>query len=211
MPRFTDQPPPESSASGYRLLRTPANHPLQGYVLSEKVEGCATHWWKNRTTPCEPPNCEACQSGISWRWHGYVVALIEPTHEIILFEFTARASKAFTDYFERHGTLRGCAFKAARVSGKNNGRVLIQCKPADLSRVTLPNAPPAHKLLAHIWNVPEPEVQPAATTARANTTRIELNPEAAPQPDHSPDTIPIGQVLAAARPDGGNNSPPNHR
>lgn len=210
MPLFTNEPPPDSSASGYRLLRTPPAHPLTAYCLSEKVEGCATHWYHNRTTPCDPPNCEPCQSGIPWRWHGYIVAALQPSNEIILFEFTAAASKSFTAYFKSNGTLRGCAFKAARTNGKPNGRVLIQCKPCDLSRVSLPIVPAAHKLLAHIWNLPEPEITAATTTSRPNTTRIQLNKHATEDQNRQPDTIPIGAVLEAAQTGSGNNSGQTH-
>lgn len=158
MPNFDHQPPADLGRSGYRLLRTPAAHPLIGHILSDNLVGCRTHFYNQRTSPCESPNCDMCDSGIAWRWHGYVVMILDATQEIIIFECTARSAESIAAYYQRHGTTRGAHMKASRVNSRPNGRVLLQCKPADLQKISLPKAPPVEKLLCHIWNIPANQV-----------------------------------------------------
>lgn len=175
MPTFDHSAPTDLGRSGYRLLRTPAASPLTGYVLSDNLVGCKTHFVGNRTIPCESPNCDPCDSGIAWRWHGYLLVILSPSQETVIFEMTAIASAAFADYYKRYGTTRGAAFKAQRVNGRHNGRVLIQAKPADLAKVNLPKAVPLQKLLCHIWNIPPNQVTTPDTKPRPpfQDTRID--------------------------------------
>jgi len=159
MPNWTTAPPDDLGRSGYRLLRTPAGRPLMGYVLSNNLTGCNTHYVGNRTVPCEYPKCDPCANGIGWRWHGYLAIVVAATQEVALFECTAKSSAAFSDYYERYGTTRGCMFKAERLNAKTNGRVVIQAKPADLAKINLPPSPNVEQCLAHIWNLPPNQVE----------------------------------------------------
>ncbi len=129
------------------------------HVLCENMVGCKTHFVGNRTIPCEAPDCESCNSGIAWRWHGYVAIVIDATQEIAIFECTARSAAAFGDYYERYRTTRGCHFKAQRLTARPNGRVMIQCKPSDLAKVNLPNSPDVQRCLCHIWNISPQQVE----------------------------------------------------
>ena len=180
MPNFDSTPPADLGRSGFRLIRTPAGHPLVGHIISDSLVGCRTHFNNQRTLPCESPNCDCCESGIAWRWHGYVLLLLDATQEVVIFECTARSSESIAAYHQRHGTTRGAHMKASRVNGRNNGRVLIQCKPADLQKITLPPALPVEKLLCHIWNIPENQVSQSDQKPRppfADTTVDRTQPE----------------------------------
>ena len=158
MPRFSNQPPADPRGPGFTIYRTPANQPLTGIVTCEDLLGCSTHWYGNRTTPCEAPDCDACRAQVPWRWHGYLTALNVKTHEHFLFEMTAQAADHFVAYRASHGTLRGCLFQATRFHRRTNGRVDIYCKPANLQEVSLPTAPDLRKVLSVLWNLPVPEV-----------------------------------------------------
>jgi len=157
MPNFTNSPPEKTSGQGLRLCRTPANGRLTATVTCPQLIGCPTHFYHYRTVPCEAPDCEACQAGQPWRWHGYLSAVNHETHEHFLFEMTAQAAENFTAYHERHGTMLGCIFEAKRLGEHNNGRVLIRCKPGDLANVHLPQPPNMINALSHIWNIPTPQ------------------------------------------------------
>ena len=148
---------------------------MTAHVLSDRLVGCPTHFVGNRTIPCERPNCDPCESGVPWRWHGYLAIVIDATREIVIFETTAKASAAFNDYYTRMGTTRGAHMKAQRANGKHNGRVLIQCKPADLAKVNLPDAPNVEKILCHIWNIPENQVNQADSMQRPPAAAIEVD------------------------------------
>lgn len=159
MPQWSNAPPPGIGRSGLRLLRTPTGKSLVATIYSDDLVGCPTHFMNNRTIPCEQDGrCEACDLGRPWRWHAYVACILEPHLERILFEVTAAGAESWIDYREAHGTLRGCKFKATRVNNRNNGRVIIVTRPADLAKIDLPEAADVPKLLCHIWNVSESAV-----------------------------------------------------
>ncbi len=154
MPIWSDTPPSDEERFSYRIVRTPPDKSLQAIVTSGSIEGCPTHYAHSRTIPCEGlDTCKLCEAGHSWRWHGYVSAVLITTMEHVLFEFTATASDTFKTFHGVNGTLRGCSYTAWRPSKKPNGRVVISCKHADTARVTLPPPPNIRKILCHIWNI----------------------------------------------------------
>ena len=177
MPSWTPTPPDDLGRSGFRLLRTPAGRPLLAYVLSENLTGCNTHFVGNRTVPCEYPKCDPCQNGIGWRWHGYLAIVVAATQEVALFECTAKSSAAFSEYYTRYGTTRGCMFKAERLNAKTNGRVVIQARPADLAKINLPPSPDVQQCLAHIWNLPPNQVETLPHKNRPPFQSVILNRE----------------------------------
>jgi hypothetical protein len=155
MPRWTTEPPKEQAGFALRILRTPQAKPILAIVTSTDVLGCNTHYVHHRTLPCEGhETCEFCQEGHSWRWHGYLAAMLQDTLEHVIFEFTATASTTFANYQALHQNMRGCLFRSTRPSGKTNGRVVIHCRPADTQRTRLPEPPDVKKILCHIWNIP---------------------------------------------------------
>jgi len=188
MPKWDNQPPKDCQRAAFRLIRTPTAKPLQGYVISHELTGCPTHYIGNRTVPCESPNCQACENGVGWRWHGYLLVYLDTVSEIIIFEMTAISSRAFKEYYERYATLRGCAFKAERQNGRPNGRVLIQTKPGDMTRVNLPEDMDIRKLLCHIWNIAPNQLDDDPPNPRppAKTIRIDRSKPEVPDPTLRP-------------------------
>lgn len=174
MPQFDNGPPKGLGRSGLRLIRTPAARPVTGYVLSNNLLGCRTHYVGNRTVPCESPSCDACEAGVPWRWHGYLALQLSATTEVVILEITAQAATVFQEYYERHGTLHGAAIKATRLNNRPNGRVIIHAKPADLAKINLPNCPNVAKLLCHIWNVPEPTAEESNHMSRPPARDLKL-------------------------------------
>lgn len=192
MPKFEHAPPPQSRQSGLRLVRTPTNRPISLVLTCDRLIGCSTHWYANRTVPCEAPECRPCEEGYPWRWHAYLSGLETATLEHLLIEFTARAIDPLDEYFRRHKTMRGCLIQAQRAQQRPNARVLIRCRPADLAKFDLPRAPNVPALLCHIWGLPED----AVTTGRRQPTRdsIHIHAEGAStvhKPPHPPSRVPI--------------------
>lgn len=154
MPQWTTGPPNKPDGYTLRILRTPAEKPITAIVTTTDVLGCNTHYVNHRTQPCEgSETCPFCAEGHSWRWHGYLAAMLTDSLEHILFEFTATASLTFANYQQLHTTMRGCLFKATRPSRRSNGRVVIQARPADEQRTRLPEPPDVKAVLCHIWNI----------------------------------------------------------
>ncbi len=184
MPKFEHAPPDTSRQSGLRLIRTPAAKPLVLVLSCQRLIGCATHWYANRTVPCEAPGCDPCDEGYPWRWHAYLTGIDPSSLEHVIIEFTARAIDPLDEYFRRHKTMRGCIIQATRASAKSNGRVLIRCKPADLAKIDLPKEPNIPKLLCHIWGLPEDAVYQRADPDGRD--RIKLNKDAPSAVHHAP-------------------------
>lgn len=152
MPHWSTTPPPAADGLALRIVRTPATRAVDAIATAPDFVGCCTHYAGNRTVPCEGPEaCPWCADGHSWRWHGYLSAILTGTLEHILFEFTAAASDTFRNYYLLHGSMRACQFKAHRPSGRTNGRVLIACKRLDQQTLRLPDPPNVKKILCHIW------------------------------------------------------------
>lgn len=154
MPQWIDDPRADDARFAFRILRTPPDKPVNAIITCVDLIGCNTHYAANRTIPCEGKDrCQACQDGLSFRWHGYVSAILTGTLEHVLFECTATAADTFRNYYMLHQTMRGCFFTARRPSGRHNGRVVIACKPVDEQRTRLPDPPDVRAILCHVWNV----------------------------------------------------------
>lgn len=213
MPAFNHEPPADHDHSGYRLIRTPPAHALLAHVISDNLVGCNTHFVNNRTVPCEAPDCDPCQSGIGWRWHGYLLILLDATQEVAIFETTARASAAFAAHHQNYGSLRGAHFKAGRVNARPNGRVLIQVKPGDLQRVKLPPEQPVEKLLCHIWNIPPVTVEKQAVKPRMpfDHTRVDRLKDSHVIKIDTPETVSQGVRDALQQHQSRGNGTPDDR
>lgn len=158
MPQFSNVPPKDPRGHALQLLRTPQGSALTAIVLSDDQIGAPTHFYGGRTVPCEVDDCKPCKEGLPWRWHAWLAAWSSKDHHAFIFEMTARVSKIFVAYRETYGTLRGCKFRARRRTQAANARVHIECQPADIQGLTLPDPPDLIKCLSIIWNIRFPEL-----------------------------------------------------
>lgn len=154
MLQFSSNPPIEATRYAMRLLRTPAKGKLHLVATCDQMTGCWTHYFAGRTTPCTGDGCEACENGASSRWHAYVSAFDPQANEQVLFECTAAAAECFGAYRAKHGTLRGCEFRAYRVAPRANARVHLDMKPTALAQPALPQEANVQAALCHIWGIP---------------------------------------------------------
>jgi len=158
MPNWSNDVPKDPRGHGLPLLRTPAARPLAAIVTSDNLIGTETHFWGGHTVPCEGPECEACQSGIAYRWHAYLSAFNPDDQLHFIFECTAQAAQTFAEYRTDHKTLRGCQFHAYRWKRAKNGRVIIKCETSGINPKVLPRAPDLCRIMAIIWRLPIPNV-----------------------------------------------------
>lgn len=177
MLNFSPNVPEKTSGSAFTLHRTPAKGKLIATVTCDQLVGCPTHFYGGHTVPCEAPDCQACQAASPWRWHGYLSAVDSKTGEHIIFEVTAQAAEPFAAYRKHHGTLRGCLFQATRRGQYRNGRVLIQCKPADLTQIVLPDSPDLITCLCYIWHVDPPEASIDGQLKKVDRIKINRKPD----------------------------------
>lgn len=178
---WSNHVPRDPRGQAFPLKRTPANGKLVAAITCEHLTGCDTHFYGGKTMPCERPDCEACNNGMPFRWHGYISAIQATTRLHFIFEFTAQAADYFDQYDKAHGTLRGCRFEAWRLHHRPNGRVIIQCKPLDQQEHQLPKPPNVPNCMAIIWNLPTDQIsnaqqrngRPAMTNTHQTLSRFE--------------------------------------
>ena len=173
MSLFTSEPPSDPRGATLQLCRTPASKPLRAICTSDQIIGCPTHYWHGRTVPCFQPSCTPCLEGMPWRWHGWLGAYLTQAHQHVLFEMTAQATEAFKSYRRSNGSLRGALFEASRPSKQANGRLLVRLKAADLSGVSLPDAPNVMAVLSILWNISLEEMETGRLTKQLPSCQVQ--------------------------------------
>lgn len=160
MATWTNRRPPTSDAGPMQIVRVPPTAPVSGLISSTDLIGCHTHFYRNRTIPCEGNRCPACNDGYTARWHAWVGLYLRRRAQHVLFEVTAAGSEHLARYADHYGSLRGADLKATRPNGKPNGRVQIVLMPGDLNGIQLPDPPDVLAALSKIWNIPLPDLNP---------------------------------------------------
>jgi len=198
MPTWSNQLPPLCKHTGYDIRRTPATSALQAIVTNEDILVCNTHYFHGRTTPCEKPECAACNEGMPSRTHVYVSAFDPRTQQHFIFECTSNAAKAFADYRDANGTLRGCHFYATRPKGTKNSKVVIQTNTANLGKINIPSPPDLVKALCVIWRIPTDGATAKKEKHRPPIVKTNNNRlrDMRFQPDNMPDPPTIGDIIA---------------
>jgi len=220
MPTWRNTLPPEGKHMGFSLHRTPSTGDVRAVITSDDLLVCDTHFWHGRTMPCErllndqghtidDSPCHPCREKVAYRTHCYVAAYDSKKSEHFIFECTTHAAKAFAEYREATGSLRGCAFRASRPKGTPNGKVLIETAPSNLAKYPLPQPPNVVLALAVIWRLPltglaiehdtTSGMNDQAGYARKNPT-VHTKPDRMrpqrTQPDNMPEPPTIGEVLS---------------
>lgn len=177
MPTLSSAVPTATKSFILPLLRTPKGAPLYGIITSPHFIGVDTHFWKGHTTPCEAPNCSACEHALIATWHGYLSLWQPKTNHAAIFEFTATGGLQLEDYARRTGTLRATALLAQRIGKRANGRLDFQLAPAGLEHGPIPEPPDIITVLASIWRLPAEAFQfpPGhALSTEANAVNAEI-------------------------------------
>jgi len=190
MPVFRNSIPLSTGDHGFDLKRTPANGSLQGIITCEDVLVCDTHFFRGRTTPCErlfneegktidDNACQPCREKIGFRTHVYVSVFDIKKREHFVFECTAVAAKALSEYKNSNGTLRGCILYASRPKGTKNSKVFIETNTANLQKMPLPHPPDLQRALCVIWRIPFDSLEPISThkkngKVKTNNSRLSV-------------------------------------
>lgn len=172
MPHWSNTPPDRSGPRPLPIVRTPVGRSLYATIISDKMLGCPTHFWGGRTTPCEAPDCEACNAGSPTRWHGYLIVFDERCRTSSILEIPDAAAEQLTLLAHSLPTLRGATIKASRTKSTRNARVLIELQPPSLEQKNLPRAAPLETLLALIWKLPTTAVSTVEDENNTNALRL---------------------------------------
>lgn len=156
---LTDSIPDDPNDRPFPIQRVSGSRPLQCVVTIPKPLGCSTHYFGGRTVPCTEPDCLACRSGVSRRFHLYLTCYDHRTQLHFLLELTAAAAEKILVYGREHGTTRGCGLKCTRIPATANGRIHVQTTPTDPTRYPIPEPPSLPAILGRMWNIPLPMIQ----------------------------------------------------
>lgn len=173
MPIFSSDLPVVEKHMGFDLKRCPDSKPLDAICTSENFLVTQTHFWGGRTVPHEIENCPACNKMQPYRTHVYLAGIIPSSREHFIFECSSNAAKAFDEYRNIYGTLRGCFFRASRPKGTRNGKVVIITRQADLQKCPLPEPPDLERALCVIWQIPYSKETATPTAIKMNGTKID--------------------------------------
>lgn len=198
MPHWSNELPQQEKHMGFDLRRTPATSSLRAIITCDDILVCDTHFFHGRTSPCERPDCPACNDAIPYRTHVYVSAFNPKTMEHFIFECTSNAAKPFAEYKQTATTLRGCLFDASRPKGAKNSKVVISTATANLSRNPLPEPPNIMLALSVIWRLPltglaiehDKHHSPKVQTKNDPINRMRS------QPDNQPEPLSMREILS---------------
>lgn len=135
----------------WSILRTPADKILRLAVISAGHYGVYTHYHRGRTIPHLKTECEGCSENALPRWYGYVLALLNPTRQKVVFEFTAKSAETIIKAEKDYGTLRGLIIQASRPRGRDNSPVHLHVTGQQFNPTELPEPESIRPILAHIW------------------------------------------------------------
>jgi len=173
VPHWSTTPPDRSGPRPLPIIRTPVGKSIVATILSDAMLGCPTHFWGGRTTPCEAPDCPACNAGSPTRWHGYLIIFSEQQRTSAILEIPDAAAEQLTLLAHSLPTLRGAKIKAVRTKATRNARVLIELQPPSLEQKNLPRAADLQTLLAMIWKLPTTAVSASPDEPNAIALRID--------------------------------------
>lgn len=183
---WQNRPPKPAEFAGVRLGRVQPGKDLEAIILSDKLLGCYTHFWRKRTVPCASPDCPACCDGIPARWHGYLSVWSTRTRLVTVLELTSLAGSAVADYEDRHGSLRGALLHARRLGSRPNSPVQIAITPNDCDLRTLPRQINIERFLETIWGLAETSQQSEVPPNIRNN--LQSHPSGrTPQPEQPPE------------------------
>jgi hypothetical protein len=160
----SDAPLEDHGKFEWRLLRTPTSKIIKVAFVNARHYGLYKHHWKRSTYPHLREGCPACAAGNECRWYGYVLALLSPTREHVVFEFTAGAAESVLKAIRDYHTLRGLVVLASRPNKRDNGAVLLSFSGERLPESELPADVPCRPICARIWGHRDESRLPAEST-----------------------------------------------
>lgn len=122
--RWTDLPV-EMKEARPDILSPKPGQTLNLVILSDTVLGVETHYFGERTRPCEgdESSCLGCQAKLQTRWKGYLVVWTGNGQPQAIAELTTEAYRRCQPLQDRTTSLRGRKLKVSRPPGKANNRV----------------------------------------------------------------------------------------
>jgi len=173
MPNWTDTPTPRRGPRPLPIMRTPVGKPLVATITTDRMSCCPTHFWGGRTTPCEKPDCDACNHGSPSREHAYLGIYFIDQQASAILELPDGAAEQLALLAKNLPTLRGARIRVTRTKLSRNARVCVELAPPAINPPPLPTPPQLREILAIIWKLPQAAITEEKADMRQNTIRLD--------------------------------------
>lgn len=166
---WDDNPDLPQLRSKFRLIRLGKSEKHKTIILSEKLIGIWTHYYKRRTIPHEEPDCPACRDKNARRWYGFLACWAPSSDFRYLLELTPQASEPLLDYQSRRKTIRGLEIMVRRCGDRPNSPCETIIPREQQGNLALPPSFDVKEALMIIWGLAMP-ADPA--TGKPGKTRV---------------------------------------
>jgi len=173
MENWDQKPDVSETDRDFEIMRVPARTALQAVVTSQALDGLPVHYWNGRTIPHRSgTRCLPCESGRSYRWMCYLGIWVPRTGLQAILEATAKVHRAFEQFAERAGQIRGCGFRIWRPSQQAHGRIVVEFRKDPSQSAEIPPAPPVREIMERIW---QPAIEIAERMIRVRPPDVPSN------------------------------------
>jgi hypothetical protein len=166
---WDDSPDLPQLRSKFKLVRIGRSEKHRTIILSEKLIGVWTHYFRGRTCPHEEPTCPACDAKNARRWYGYLACWNTTTDTRYMLELTPQAAEILIEYERKRKSLRGLEIYVRRTGDKPNSPCETIIPKEQQSHLALPGAFDVREALMIIWGLATPS---DPTTGEPGATRV---------------------------------------
>lgn len=154
MTTWTNRPDDRTHQLRYPLIRVLPGRQVSAIILDADLTGCYTHFWRGRTTPCHPPDCEACEAGRKPRWYGYLTIWNPQATTRAILELTPPCIPAIEAHLRNNHTLRNARITARRASKRPNARLIVELDTTAYAGPEAPQPVDIQAELCRMWEIP---------------------------------------------------------
>lgn len=194
MPQWSNTPPERTTPRPLPIIRTPVGKSLAATILSDEMIGCPTHFWGGRTSPCEAPDCDACNHGSPTRWHAYLAIYSAENQSSAILELPDAAAEQLALLARGLPTLRGARIRVSRTKSTRNARVIVDLRQPLMPQPPIPAAPDLPAIMAIIWKLPASTISTEQSDLRRAAIKLDAlvlaKRNGKPLPPKEPDATP---------------------
>lgn len=150
---FRTSPMKHAKARKYDLLRVPGKGIGGLILLGHEFLWHELHYWRRRTIPHWPTNCEPCEHHCQVRERGYIAVCSKFKTTVMILEVTDNCGDVIKDLADARVTLRGCVVNMSRLEKRDNGKLTMHPEGNQVDSSLIPEAPDVAEVLRRIWGL----------------------------------------------------------
>lgn len=148
---WTATPPKNGHQTHLELVRVPAKLMLAGFITTNDLLGCLTHWNGRRTVPCQGLDCDDETHKRPTRWHAYTGLWIDKTNEHVILELPSGAAEKLQAAKNGRPSIRGLQIQCFRPKHEAHAAVTVRLIDSPAIPKNLPEEPDLRTMLTSMW------------------------------------------------------------